>query len=68
MVKQAVEQAFENHSLEVALEALAASIARWTEQGDQLVTAIPRLSLWRREELNAWIKQGCPHREICNET
>ena len=35
MSKQAVKQAFENNSMEVALEALAASIARWTEKGDQ---------------------------------
>jgi AraC-like DNA-binding protein len=50
MSKQTIKQTFENHSLEVALEALAESIARWTEPGDQLVTAIPRLSLWRRDE------------------
>jgi AraC-like DNA-binding protein len=50
MRKQTVKQGFENNSLEMALEALGESIARWTDQGDQLVTAIPGLSLWRRIE------------------
>ena len=35
MSKQAVKQAFENNSMEVALEALGKSIARWTDKGDQ---------------------------------
>ncbi len=50
MRKQAVKKAFENDSMEVALEALGKSIARWTAEGDQLVTAIPGLSLYRRDE------------------
>jgi AraC-like DNA-binding protein len=50
MRKQAIKQVFENNGMKVALAALAESIARWTEQGDQLVTAIPGLSLWRRLE------------------
>ena len=50
MRKQAVKQAFENNSMVVALEALRQSIARWTDKGDQLVTAIPGLSLYRRIE------------------
>jgi AraC-type transcriptional regulator N-terminus len=50
MRKQAVKQAFENNSMEVALEALGKSIARWTEKGVQLMTAIPGLSLYRRDE------------------
>lgn len=33
-----------------ALHSLRKSIARWTEKGDQLVTAIPGLSLYRRDE------------------
>ena len=49
MRKQAVNQASENNSMEVALEALAKSIARWTDKGDQPVTAIPGLSLFRRD-------------------
>ena len=49
MRKQAVKQACENNSMEVALEALGKSIARWTEQGDQPMTAIPGLSLSRRD-------------------
>lgn len=32
------------------LDSLRVSIARWTENGDQLVTAIPGLSLYRRDE------------------
>jgi AraC-like DNA-binding protein len=50
MRKQAVKQAFENSSMEVALEALGKSIARWTDEGDQIATAIPGLSLYRRDE------------------
>jgi AraC-like DNA-binding protein len=50
MSKQTAKQAFENNSMEVALEALGKSIARWTDQGDQLETAIPGLALWRRIE------------------
>jgi AraC-like DNA-binding protein len=34
--------------IEGALEALTKSIAKWTDQGDQLETAIPGLALWRR--------------------
>ena len=34
----------------IALEALGKSIARWTGKGDQLVTAIPGLSLFQRKE------------------
>jgi hypothetical protein len=46
---QVGKQAFENPSLEGALEALGKSIARWTEQGDHPMTAIPGLSLSRRD-------------------
>jgi len=49
MGKQAVTQAFENERMEVALEALGMRIARWTAEGDQPVTAIPGLSLFRRD-------------------
>lgn len=50
MQKQAVKQAFENNSMEIALETLRKSIARWTDKGEQTVTAIPGLSLYRRHE------------------
>jgi AraC-like DNA-binding protein len=43
-------QTFENNSLEVAIEALAKSTARLTDKGDQPLTAIPGLSLYRRDE------------------
>jgi AraC-like DNA-binding protein len=50
MQKQAGKQAFENSSMAVALETLGRSIARWTGKGDQHTTAIPGLSLYRRDE------------------
>jgi AraC-like DNA-binding protein len=50
MRKQAVKQVFENNGLEVALDALGKSIARWTGKSDRFDTAIPGLSLHRREE------------------
>lgn len=49
MRKQAANQAFENNSMEVALEALGKSIARWNDKGGLLVTAISSLSLSRRD-------------------
>jgi len=50
MKKQALKKMFKNNSLEVALEALGKSIARWTDKEEQLVTAIPGLTLHRRDE------------------
>lgn len=50
MSKQTVTEAFENSSMEAALEALAASIARWAGKGDHIDTAIPGLALYRRIE------------------
>jgi AraC-like DNA-binding protein len=49
MRQQATNRAFENTSLEVALEALGESIARWTDKEDLLGTAISALSLSRRD-------------------
>jgi AraC-like DNA-binding protein len=49
MRQQAVTQVWEKTSMEGALEALRQSIARWTEQGTQLMTAIPSLSLYRQD-------------------
>ena len=49
MQQQAVKQTYETNSMDVALAALGTSIARWTEQGDQPMTAIPGLSLSRRD-------------------
>jgi AraC-like DNA-binding protein len=43
-------QNIENNSMKIALEALRTSIARWTEKGELHTTAIPGLSLFRREE------------------
>jgi AraC-like DNA-binding protein len=50
MRKLAVNQEFESNSMEVALKALGKSIARWTDKGDQFMTTIPGLSLFRRDE------------------
>jgi AraC-like DNA-binding protein len=50
MQKQGIKKVLENNSMEVAREALGKSIARWTDKGDQLVTAIPGLSLFQRDE------------------
>ena len=36
--------------METALEAFKRSIARWTDKGEQLTTAVPGLSLFRRDE------------------
>lgn len=49
MQQQAVKQTYETNSMDVALAALGTSIARWTEQGDQPMTAIPGVSLSRRD-------------------
>jgi AraC-like DNA-binding protein len=48
MRKQAIKRAFENSSMEVALEALGKSIARWTAEDGPLVTAIQGFLLSRR--------------------
>jgi hypothetical protein len=40
----------EGNRLDAALEGLHTSIARWTEQGELHTSAIPGLSLFRREE------------------
>jgi AraC-like DNA-binding protein len=49
MRQQAVNQALENDSMDVALEALGNSIARWADKDGLLVTAISALSLSRRD-------------------
>jgi AraC-like DNA-binding protein len=49
MRQQAVTQAGEQNSMEVALAALRQSIARWTDKEGLLVTAIPGVSLARRD-------------------
>jgi len=50
MHKLAKNQMIENKSLQVAIEVLAKSIARWTDKPDRIMTAIPGLSLFRRDE------------------
>lgn len=50
MHKAAKNQIIENNTLQVAIEALAKSIARWTDKPDRIMTAIPELSFFRRDE------------------
>ena len=50
MRNQGIKQVFENSGLEVTLEALGKSIARWTDNSDRFVTAIPGLTLYRQDE------------------
>jgi AraC-like DNA-binding protein len=49
MRQQAVKQACEQNSMGVTLAALRQSIARWTDKEGLLVTAIPGVSLARRD-------------------
>lgn len=39
-----------NNRMEVTLETLRESIARWTNKGDQQPSAVPALSLFRQDE------------------
>lgn len=50
MHELAQNQIIENKSLQVAIEVLAKNIARWTDKPDRIMTAIPGLSLFRRDE------------------
>jgi AraC-like DNA-binding protein len=50
MMKEAVLQDSDNNSMEAAIGALGRSIARLTEKGELHTTAVPGLSLFRREE------------------
>ena len=49
MRQQAVKQVCETNSMDVVLEALGQSIARWTDKGGLFETAIPGVSLARRD-------------------
>jgi len=50
MRNQAVQKELKDDKLESALNALAVSIARWTEKGSYATAALPGLSLHRRPE------------------
>ena len=50
MRNQAAKREVGDDGMEVALEALRKSIARWADKPDRFITAIPGLSLFRREE------------------
>jgi len=49
MKKATVRQASDNSELDAARKSLGKNIARWTENGDLLLTAVPGLSLWQRD-------------------
>lgn len=49
MLKETVNQGLENNSMEGAIGDLGKSIARWTDKGEQHTTAVPGLSLFRRD-------------------
>ena len=50
MQKRGVEMAKERDKREVELKNLAKSIARWTEESEKYVTAVPGLVFYRHDE------------------
>lgn len=50
MRKQAIKRDAVDNGIEAALEALAKSIARWTDRPERFTTAIPSLLFFRRDE------------------
>ncbi len=50
MHKAAKNRLIENDTLQIAIDALAKSIARWADKPDRIMTAIPELSFYRRDE------------------
>lgn len=50
MRNKAIQQEVEHNGMEAAIEAMGKSIARLTEKGEQHTTAVPGLSLFRRDE------------------
>jgi AraC-like DNA-binding protein len=50
MQKHDINKILENDNIEFALETLCRSIACWTDKPDRITTAIPDLSLFRRDE------------------
>jgi AraC-like DNA-binding protein len=50
MMKESVMQDSDNNSVEIAIKTLGKGIARLTEKGELHTTAVPGLSLFRREE------------------
>ncbi len=50
MRTRSVGKVFEDNGAEMALDALAKSIARWADKPDRVFTAVPGLSLFRRDE------------------
>ena len=50
MSRQAANTVFDDSNMEIARKALKKGIARWTDKGAHIETAIPGLVLWRRDE------------------
>jgi AraC-like DNA-binding protein len=50
MYKAIKNKIIENDTLQVAIDALASSIARWTDRPDRIMTAIPALSFYRQDK------------------
>jgi len=50
MKSHGIKRVIENCGLEVTLDSLGKSIARWTDNSDRFVTAIPGLTLYRQDE------------------
>jgi len=50
MQKEAMKKVFGNNDIGAAIQTLQNSIAQWTEEGEQPITAVPGLSLYRRDE------------------
>jgi AraC-like DNA-binding protein len=50
MINQGIKRVSKNSGSEVMLDSLGKSIARWTDNGDRFVTAIPGLTLYRQDE------------------
>ena len=50
MKNHGIKRVIENCGLEVTLDSLGKSIARWTDNSDRFVTAIPGLTLYRQDE------------------
>ena len=48
---QAIKQTFEHSGLEIALETLVKSIARWADRENHFVTAVPGLSAGQADKI-----------------
>ena len=65
MIKPSMKQKNDNNGMEKALEALGKSIARWTDKSGRVETAIPGLTLYRRNEPSEPWSEPLPLDIIC---